>query len=226
MKLSKYCKAAPAFLCALTIAFGVNQAQAQSLPTSADESASQPAAVASSAWVANYSLADYKVGDASASSTFGSASDLSAASSPAGASAATADLSAGQSKPWDWKDHVWLNLNGKSYHFNRDKGYNERNWGAGVQIFTSENTSWLIGHYQNSFYRPTNYVWYNYQPWRVGNVQLGVMGGLVTGYRARNPNIISGTAALSATIHNDHYLLNFACVPTVACVASVGFKFW
>jgi hypothetical protein len=134
---------------------------------------------------------------------------------------------------WNWKEHVWVNINGKSYHFQRN-GYNERNWGLGAQVFTTDHSSWLFGHYDNSFGRPTEYVWYNYQPWQLGStVQAGVIGGLVTGYQAHSRYVPSGIGGFSLTWkpfkkgNNDGpFLINLVGVPGVAVVGNIGFKFW
>ncbi len=138
-----------------------------------------------------------------------------------------------ESPSWDWKEHVWLNINGKSYHFQRN-GYNEQNGGLGAQIFTTDHSSWLFGHYDNSFHRPTDYLWYNYQPWKLGStVQVGVIGGLVTGYQAHSRYVPSGIGGFSLTwkpfkkgSNDGPFLVNLVGVPGVAVVGNIGFKFW
>lgn len=69
-----------------------------------------------------------------------------------------------------------------AYHFDRHKGYNERNFGLGIEQRVTENWSVSAGYFKNSFYRKTVYVLGSYTPvellgWRVG----ATMGG-VTGY--------------------------------------------
>lgn len=141
------------------------------------------------------------------------------------AAAADNNLSA----DWNWKDHIWLNINGKSYHFKR-AGYNEKNSGLGAQIFLSDHSSVLFGHYDNSYRKPTTYLWYNYQPWHWGStVQVGFIGGLVTGYQKQSIYVPSGIGGLSLTwkpMGEKGILVNIVTVPGVAVVGNIGFKFW
>jgi hypothetical protein len=43
-----------------------------------------------------------------------------------------------------------LNLWGLSFHPDRSKDYNERNWGAGLSCYTRPDIPWLLGHNQDN----------------------------------------------------------------------------
>lgn len=69
-----------------------------------------------------------------------------------------------------------------SYHFNRDKGYNERNLGVGLEYRLSDEWAIAGGFYRNSFYRHSNYVMGAYTPFEMGGWRAGGLFGIVTGY--------------------------------------------
>lgn len=79
---------------------------------------------------------------------------------------------------------TWVTASFASYHFDRSKDYNERNFGAGLERSISENVRLVAGAYRNSFYRTSVYVGGVYAPLRAGVLSAGVVGGLVTGYQS------------------------------------------
>jgi len=78
---------------------------------------------------------------------------------------------------------TWITASVASYHFDRSKDYNERNWGLGLERAVSENARLVAGAYRNSFYRTSAYAGIVYAPLRVGVLSAGVVAGLVTGYQ-------------------------------------------
>lgn len=77
-------------------------------------------------------------------------------------------------------DYVTATLT--SYHFDRSKNYNERNYGLGYERQFDENWRGHFGFYENSKYRTTVHAFASYSPWRVGDWRAGVMFGPATGY--------------------------------------------
>jgi len=69
-------------------------------------------------------------------------------------------------------------------HHKEHRGYNERNWGIGVEHHF--NTTWHVaaGTYRNSYYRQTVYTMVGLEAFRLGNWRFGAAGGGVTGYTA------------------------------------------
>ena len=68
-----------------------------------------------------------------------------------------------------------------SYHFER-KGYNERNYGLGLEHSISRDCRLLAGFYDNSLYRQTVYAGAVYAPLRTGQWHFGAVMGVFTGY--------------------------------------------
>ena len=69
-----------------------------------------------------------------------------------------------------------------SWHFDREKDYNENNLGLGLEHRLSENWSVSTGFFRNSFYRNTNYLFAGYTPIEISGWRAGVVMGGVTGY--------------------------------------------
>lgn len=68
-----------------------------------------------------------------------------------------------------------LILHGPSYHFERDKGYNNANYGLGYKF----DNLLVIGAYHNSNERVSTYAGYHFS----FNEHVGVVLGVVTGYQ-------------------------------------------
>lgn len=77
---------------------------------------------------------------------------------------------------------TWVTASIASYHFDRGRDYNERNWGAGIERTVSENVRLVAGAYRNSFSTTSAYAGAVYAPLRAGVLSAGVVGGLITGY--------------------------------------------
>jgi hypothetical protein len=69
-----------------------------------------------------------------------------------------------------------------SWHFDRDKKYNEDNFGLGLERRLSDTWSLSAGYFRNSFDRHTNYVFAGYTPVEVYGWRTGVVMGGVSGY--------------------------------------------
>lgn len=77
----------------------------------------------------------------------------------------------------------FVSVGGASYHFERDLGHNEFNYGLGVERDRDESLSWSTGVYKNSIRRATFYGLANWYPWAPGQgFRGGLSGGLMTGY--------------------------------------------
>ena len=79
---------------------------------------------------------------------------------------------------------TYLQINGTSLH---DKsGYNQFNYGGGIEHTVTEDWNVAAGWYRNSEYRGSTYVYGRYSFYRSGSLDLGVGIGAVTGYRRMN----------------------------------------
>jgi len=83
-------------------------------------------------------------------------------------------------KPARCEEYVVMTV--RSYHLDRNKGYNEQNWGLGYERKFSDEWSFSSGYYRNSFDRDTLYVFGAYTPWRIAGWRFGSLFGVVTGY--------------------------------------------
>jgi len=69
-----------------------------------------------------------------------------------------------------------------SWHFDRDKKYNESNFGLGIEQRLNQEWSISAGYFRNSFDRHTNYAFVGYTPVEVMGWRTGLVMGGVTGY--------------------------------------------
>jgi hypothetical protein len=77
----------------------------------------------------------------------------------------------------------WLVLTVGSRHHKR--GYNEHNYGIGIEHGIAENWRVVAGTYRNSYYRQTVYAGTTYLPLRYENWRIGGAALIVTGYDPR-----------------------------------------
>jgi hypothetical protein len=77
---------------------------------------------------------------------------------------------------------LWLNPGLQSYHFNREKGFNNNNYGFGAEYRFSTVTSATAGRFYNSDRYYSNYAGFYYQPYAIGPVRVGAVVGVFNGY--------------------------------------------
>lgn len=79
-------------------------------------------------------------------------------------------------------NELWLNPGFYSYHFNRDKGLNDSNYGLGAEYRFSTVASVTAGRFRNSDRAWSNYAGIYYQPFSIGPVRIGAVVGGFDGY--------------------------------------------
>ena len=77
---------------------------------------------------------------------------------------------------------TYIQVNGVSVH--NKPGFNGINYGAGIEKTITENWSLAGGWYRNSEYRGSAYGYARYSVYKDGPWDIGVSGGLVTGYNS------------------------------------------
>ena len=77
---------------------------------------------------------------------------------------------------------LWLNAGFYSVHFDTHIGLRNPNPGVGVEYVLDETWSLTTGRFINSDNAHSNYLGTYYQPWRIGALKLGVVGGAFNGY--------------------------------------------
>ncbi|MES2741453.1 MAG: hypothetical protein V4754_10940 [Pseudomonadota bacterium] len=109
---------------------------------------------------------------------------------------------------------TWLNAGFYSYHFQRDKGLNDRNPGLGLEYRYSSVASLTGGRFYNSDRAYSNYAGLYYQPVALGPLRLGAVVGGFSGY----PKMRDGGWFLAVvpmiSYEYQRVGLNLAVVPT------------
>ena len=110
----------------------------------------------------------------------------------------------------------WLVFTIGSRHHKR--GYNEHNWGVGIEHGVTDNWRAVAGTYRNSFYRQTLYAGAIYLPLRVGDWRVGAAASLVSGY-VQHPVLV---AFPFISYEQKDWGLNFG--PILPTVVGIQFK--
>ena len=109
---------------------------------------------------------------------------------------------------------LWVNPGFYSYHFQRDKGFDDTNPGFGAEYRFSTVASVTAGRFHKSDRQMSYYAGLYYQPWSVGPVRLGAVVGAFDGY----PKMRNGGWFLAAipvvSVEYQRVGVNFAIVPT------------
>lgn len=90
-------------------------------------------------------------------------------------------LLAGAAHAGGWTDNTWVVATVRSYHSERD-GYNERNYGLGIEHELTERTRFVAGQYRNSLFRNSIYSGLTYCAVPFAYGCAAVMTGFVSGY--------------------------------------------
>ena len=108
---------------------------------------------------------------------------------------------------------LWLNAGFYSAHFDTNKGLRNANPGLGFEYRMNDDWSATAGRFINSDNAHSSYVGAYYQPWQLGPVKLGVVGGAFNGYpKAFNSGWFPAVIP-TASMESGHWGLNVALVP-------------
>lgn len=77
---------------------------------------------------------------------------------------------------------LWLNAGFYSYHFQKDKGLNNSNYGLGGEYRYSTVSSVTLGEFYNSVRQTTHYAGCFWRPLEFGPVHFGAAIGAMNGY--------------------------------------------
>lgn len=109
---------------------------------------------------------------------------------------------------------LWLNPGFYSYHFQRDKGLNNSDFGLGGEYRYSTVSSVTLGLFDNSNRKTSHYAGWYWQPVGLGPVRLGAVFGAIDGY----PDMLSGgwfpAVIPTASIEYNNLGLNLLFVPS------------
>jgi hypothetical protein len=76
---------------------------------------------------------------------------------------------------------TYVQVNGVSVHDRA--GFNEVNYGTGIETSVSDRSSVAAGWYRNSEYRGSTYVYGRYAFYKKNSLDIGIAVGAVTGYQ-------------------------------------------
>ncbi|HMN79610.1 MAG TPA: hypothetical protein PKA20_06735 [Burkholderiaceae bacterium] len=128
--------------------------------------------------------------------------------------AAAAGAATDSAIPADYGTQLWVNPGIHSFHFDRDKGLRENNYGLGLEAVVTPEHVLAAGRYRNSNDRMSSYAAYTWRPLQWGALRLGVMLAAFDGY----PNMRDGgwfAAVLpAASLEYGRLGVNFTIVPT------------
>lgn len=115
---------------------------------------------------------------------------------------------------------TWLQLGALSYHQNREANYNETNYGIGLFRRLDEERAVAIGYYKNSIHKDSFYAQYQYTPYEVAGVKLGLQTGLISGYKSLHGAPMPILLPL-ATIEGKRLAADITCIPPLGGVSAV-----
>jgi hypothetical protein len=107
---------------------------------------------------------------------------------------------------------IWLNPGFVSYHFRRNTGLNENNFGLGGEYRYSTTSSFTLGFFENSQSDTSRYVGWYWEPIGMGSVKLGVLAGMVDGYPVHHGGWFIAIAPV-ASIEYGHFGANILLIP-------------
>jgi len=109
---------------------------------------------------------------------------------------------------------LWLNPGFYSYHFQKDKGLNNSNFGLGGEYRYSTVSSVTLGIFDNSDRQTSHYVGWYWQPLESGPIRFGAVVGAIDGY----PKMLDGGWFIAvmpvASIQYKYFGANLMFVPS------------
>ena len=90
-----------------------------------------------------------------------------------------------ESKP---VSELWLNPGFYSYHFQKDKGFNNNNFGLGGEYRYTTTSAAMLGIFDNSDKQTSRYIGWLWQPLVSGPIRIGAVAGAIDGY----PHMLDG----------------------------------
>ena len=119
----------------------------------------------------------------------------------------------------------YLDINVGCYHWDRqavkEYNFNENNFGI---AYEHDNGNFLetIGYYNNSLRVNSDYALVGYEPIKLGSVKLGVIGGVITGYKYKSAPFVPAIGAI-ATYNTSFGGINLIATPNYKSMGVYGF---
>lgn len=109
----------------------------------------------------------------------------------------------------------------KSYHQDRQHGYNEKNGGIGLELHINEDVRLIVGEYKNSFYHKSEYAGVAYMPFHRWNLSVGALVLEVSGYN-KDLKQFSLIAIPAISYNRDLFEVNIVVAPPIFKMGMVG----
>ena len=116
---------------------------------------------------------------------------------------------------------LWLELGGLSYHLDRNRHFNEHNFGLAAQYRFDTDNAVAAGYYRNSLGADSHYALYKYTPLHYGPLNLGVQAGILDGYPAMNHGRFFPMALPVASVRMGPVEAEFMAVPRMKDISPV-----
>lgn len=114
---------------------------------------------------------------------------------------------------------LWASTVVRSYHLDRNAGYNEHNYGLQLELGLTPEWRIVAGEYENSFFRHSNFVGFAWLPLDLAaHTRGGLTAIVVTGYVHGQPVLVG---APTVVYERDHWGINFL---SLGIVSAVQFK--
>ncbi len=126
--------------------------------------------------------------------------------------AAVAGPDAGNNPPA--VSELWINPGMYTYHFQKDRGFNNENYGLGAEYRYSADNAITAGFFRNSDNQQSRYVGWYWEPLIVSRVRLGAVMGGIDGYpRMQNGGWFPAVIP-TASIEFDRVGMNIMYIPS------------
>jgi len=109
---------------------------------------------------------------------------------------------------------TWISSTVASHHEDRMRGYNERNWGLGIEYEVHRDIRLIGGFYKNSFYDQSKYAGVTYAPFAFLSARFGIVAGAVDGYPMNGGHFFPMLAPL-ITFEHRGMGLNIIALPSL-----------
>ncbi|WP_310627128.1 hypothetical protein [Limnohabitans sp.] len=110
---------------------------------------------------------------------------------------------------------VWVNPGFYSYHFQRDRGFNNVNTGLGFETVLTDTYSVTAGFFHNSDRETSRYVGVYAMPFKIGTFKAGAAVGAFDGYPKMREGGWFPAVIPTVAYEGPQFGLNVSVIPTV-----------
>lgn len=112
----------------------------------------------------------------------------------------------------------------KSYHQDRQHGYNEKNLGIGLELHINEDMRLVAGEYKNSFYNKSKYFGAAWLPFHRWDLSAGALFLEVNGYDLIKPKKFDLIAIPAVSYNKRNLEINLVAAPPLFKMGFIGLQ--